>query len=464
VVAESALTYIKKFCSKIVNSLNLNRIFVIICSNCLFLLPDYMLLELLVPSLCFILLLLLISSKRFFKVNSVSKRALLIYFSLKAFSALFFGYFYKTGMLTGSDTYIYFYDGDIVYSAFKTDPFTYFRLALGTNDFLPVPTHLLPYVDDMNFWFDSSNYFLVRINALIRLFSFGIYNVHAVVFAFLSFTGTYNLYLFFEEKVVNKKILQFILFCIPSVVFWTSGVHKEAIVLFALGLILYNVDLFLKGYSKRKNIVFFLIGLILLGYIRLYLLFFLLPLILAVLVYKKFNFKESSFRMFLVSIVIFLFLVLLIDMSTPKISLMREFLIRRAYFLNSPGNMTFQVQGVPTTIQGVISLFWEALINPFIRPLPNDCNIFLSYLASVETVFLLIVLIVLLATVNIRSIFRNPYAIFSILFGFSTLFLIGLIVNNSGAIVRYRSIAIPFILIGLCLKGKDNKELSLSRS
>jgi carbon starvation protein CstA len=94
--------------------------------------------------------------------------------------------------------------------------------------------------------------------------------------------------------------------------------------------------------------------------------------------------------------------------------------------------------------------------------LPNDCNIFLSYLASFETVVLLLVLIGLVASVNVKSILRNPYAIFSILFGLSTLFLIGLIVNNSGAIVRYRSIAIPFILIGLCLKGKESKELTLN--
>lgn len=132
---------------------------------------------------------------------------------------MLFGYFYKSGVLTGNDTYLYFFDGDIVYQSLKSDPFIYLKLAIGTNDFTPVPVYLQPYTDLMHFWFDSSNYFLVRLNAIIRLISFGVYNVHAIIFAFLSFIGTYNLYLFFEDKVNSKRVVQFILFGIPSIVF-----------------------------------------------------------------------------------------------------------------------------------------------------------------------------------------------------------------------------------------------------
>ncbi len=413
--------------------------------------------ELISPLAFFLLLLFIINSTRFFKTDSISRQVLLVGFSLKAFSAILFGYLYKSGMLRGSDTYTYFNDGNIVYNALKSDPFTYFKLAIGSNDFTPVPKYLLSYTDSMSFWFDSSNYFLVRLNALIRPFSFGVYNVHAIVFAFLSFIGTYNLYLFFENKVNSKKVLQFILFGIPSIVFWTSGIHKEAIVIFALGTILYNLDEIIQSTYTKRNVFFAIFGLIVLGYIRIYLLAFLLPLMSAMILYKRFEFKQSSVKMFAVCIVSFLLLILFIDYNTPNISLLHELAVRRTYFLNSPGNTTFQVEGIPHNIQGVMILLWEAITNPFIRPLPNDCNVFLTYLASFETLILLFVFISLLVTVNFKSIFRNPYALFSILFGLSTLFLIGLIVNNSGAIVRYRSVAIPFILIGLCLSRRESK-------
>ncbi|HRH56873.1 MAG TPA: hypothetical protein PLS10_04410 [Chitinophagales bacterium] len=418
--------------------------------------------EILAPIICLLLLFFIIGNKRFFKSDSISKQVLLIGFSLKAFSAVLFGYFYKSGMLTGGDTYLYFDDGNIVYSAVKADIFTYLKLAIGSNDFTPVPKYLLPYTTEMHFWFDSSNYFLVRLNALIRLFSLGVYNVHAIVFAFLSFIGTYNLYLFFENKVISRKLLQFILFGIPSIVFWTSGIHKEAIVIFALGTILYNLDGIMKSNYTKRNIFFAIFGLIVLGYIRIYLLAFLLPLMSAMILYKRFELRETSLKLFLGCIVFFVCVLLLIDMYTPHLSFMHVLLERRAFFLNSPGNMSFQVEGIPHNINGVLILLWEAVTNPFIRPLPNDCNVFLSYIASFETIILLLVFIGLLVTVNIKSVYSNPYAMFSILFGFSTLFLIGLIVNNSGAIVRYRSIAIPFILIGLCLSRKENKILTVS--
>lgn len=384
---------------------------------------------------------------------------MLIGFSLKAFSAILFGYLFKSGMITGGDTFLYFDDANIIYNTLKTDPFIYLKLAIGTNDYTPVPKYILPYTDAMHFWFDNSNYFLVRLNALIRPFSFGVYNVHAVIFSFLSFVGTYNLYLFFEDKVVNKKVLQFILFGIPSIVFWTSGVHKEAIVIFALGTILYNLDHVIQSNYTKRNLFFAILGLILLAYVRMYLLAFLLPLIAAMILYNRFETKETSLKVFMVALGAFFAILFLIDVYTPKFSFFQEILVRRAYFLNSPGNMTFPVEGIPHNYKGVIMLLWEAITNPFIRPLPEDCNIFLAYMASIETVILLLIFIGLLATVKIKSILRNPYAIFSILFGLSTLFLIGLIVNNSGAIVRYRSIAIPFILIGLCLTRKDSKTL-----
>lgn len=413
--------------------------------------------EVLFPIFFVLLFSYIIGSNYFFSNKSISKKVLLIGFGLKVISAILFGYFFRTGILTGGDTYMYFDDGNIIYSTLKTDIFTYLKLTIGTNDFRPVPSYLLPYTDAMNFWFDSSNYFVVRINAIIRLFSFGVYNVHAIVFAFLSFVGTYNIYLFFENKVINKKVIQFILFGIPSIVFWTSGIHKEAIVIFALGIILQNLNKILNETSTKRTIFFTVFGLILLGYIRVYLLAFILPLMTAIILYYRIENKAQSIKVFALCTILFGLILISIDRFFPNVSFFHEFLIRRTYFINSVGNMSFSVETIPHNFSGILLLIWEAISNPFIRPLPNECNGFLAYLASFETIILLITLLLLIFTVNLKSLYKNPYAVFSILFGLSILFLVGLIVNNSGAIVRYRSVAIPFILIGLCLKRVENK-------
>ncbi|MFN8284849.1 MAG: hypothetical protein U0U67_16620 [Chitinophagales bacterium] len=421
--------------------------------------------EILAPIICFVLLLLIINSKRYFKSASISKNILLIGFSIKAFSAILFGYLFKTGMLSGGDTYIYFDDANIVHSAMFLNPFVYLKLLLGFNDFTPVPTVMQPYTDNMHFWFDSSNYFVVRVNAFIRLFSFGVYNVHAIIFSFLSFFGTYNLYLFFENKVYSKKMLKFILFGIPSIVFWTSGVHKEALVIFSLGIILYNLDFVLKGNYSRRNLFLTIVGLVLLGYIRFYLLAFIMPLLSGIFLYTRLEFKKpSSVSIFLMCIFVCFIALIFADSVYPKFNFVHEFLIRRTYFLNSPGNMTFSVENVPHNVSGILLLIWEAIINPFARPFPSDCSKVLPIIASIETYLILFIIVILLFSANFKSIVSNPYALFCILFGFSTLFLIGLIVNNSGAIVRYRSIAIPFLMIGLCLSRNEPAAKSVPSS
>ncbi len=416
--------------------------------------------EILAPVLAFLCFALIIANKRFFKTPVLSKRFLLAVFSLKAGCAILYGYFYQSGLLTGGDTFLYFIDGNVIYRTLYTHPLIYLKLALGSNDFKPVPAALLPYTDEMRFWFDQSNYFIVRMNALIRPFSFGVYNVHAIVFALLSFTGTYNLYLFFEKKMPQKRLLRLVLFGIPSFVFWTSGLHKDAVVLFAVGLVLSKLDALVRWRFNLTDAFFLLAGLVTLGYSRVYVLLFLSPLFIAMFLQEKVQVKTSVIKIVVAGIGGIVLMAVLIDIFNPTISYLQEFLIRRDFFLNSPGTMTFQVQRIPQDISGVLILLSQAVTNPFIRPLPGECHSLLSYAACLETCFILLLLVYLLVTADIKSLFNNPYAFFCVLFGLSTLFLVGLIVNNSGAIIRYRPIPMSFILIGLYLLRNKSRDFS----
>ncbi|MCB9033419.1 MAG: hypothetical protein H6553_06250 [Chitinophagales bacterium] len=409
--------------------------------------------ELIIPSIYLIIISVFVIKSKYFKRGNIHPLVVFGGFVLKIASAFYFGYLFKHHILNGGDTLTYFNDGNIVFSSLKDSVLTYLHLVFGNNDYKPVEANLLPYTTDMSFWYDTSNYFIVRINALIRLISFGSYNVHAIFFSLLSFIGTYNLYLFFEDKVYNKKVLQFILFGIPSIVFWTSGVHKEAIIIFSLGIILYNVDKIVSGVYTKKNLLVTVLGLILLGCIRVYLLAFLLPLIASIMIYVRLDMRKSSIHIYLFTILAFIMVFTVVNHYFLNIQFIDEFLVRRNHFLNlNPGNTTFDVVTNLNTTNGFLYLISEAFINPFIRPLPTESNFILVLLASLETYVLLFTVIGLLFTINFKSLYKNPYAVFCILYALSILFLIGLIVNNSGAIVRYRSIAIPFLLIGLCLK------------
>ena len=81
-----------------------------------------------------------------------------------------------------------------------------------------------------------------------------------------------------------------------------------------------------------------------------------------------------------------------------------------------------------------------------LRPHPGDVKHILSMAAASETAFLLLLFFLFLfwRTNGVRS---TSFIWFCIFFSFSFLLSIGFTVNFLGAIVRYRSIILPFLLV-----------------
>jgi hypothetical protein len=102
-----------------------------------------------------------------------------------------------------------------------------------------------------------------------------------------------------------------------------------------------------------------------------------------------------------------------------------------------------------------------AFINPFIRPLPFECKETLCVLSSLEAWIVLSFLLIFILFLDIKKIIESRAVLFCLFFGISIMVIIGLLVNNSGAIVRYRSFVLPFLILGFLFGGK--KPLILSK-
>lgn len=183
---------------------------------------------------------------KFFDVEGISKRTLSFVFILKIICGLIlwsvYTFYYKDRAI--SDIYKYFDASKIMFDALKTNPIHFFKMLTGIGNNAP---EFLPYYDKMNFWsrqIESSIYndshTIIRFNTLVRFFSFGYYNVHTVFICFLSLIGLTAIYKTFYPLLQDKKQELFIsVFLLPSVLFWGSGVLKEGLILFALGLFIY---------------------------------------------------------------------------------------------------------------------------------------------------------------------------------------------------------------------------------
>lgn len=190
----------------------------------------------------------LIGRSSFFQVGNIPVKWFQIVFLLKVLSGFFlyliYTYYYTDR--STADIWKYFDDGMVMYSAFRDSPIDYFKMLFGLGNETP---HFQQYYDAMNHWYRpygtavaNDTHTIIRFNAFVRLFSLGHYNVHSVVANFLGLIGLTGILHFLRQLSPSKEKWFFAgVFLMPGMMFWASGVLKEPLLIFGLGLFLYSI-------------------------------------------------------------------------------------------------------------------------------------------------------------------------------------------------------------------------------
>ncbi|MCW3070802.1 MAG: hypothetical protein JWO44_692 [Bacteroidetes bacterium] len=421
-----------------------------------------------------LLFIFIIHKMEFFAVDGISKRVLSLIFILKIIAglALWSVYtFYYTDRAT-ADIYKYFDDSKVISDALWTHPLDYIRMLSGFGNNTAAFDH---YYSEMHYWarkIDSSIYndshTIIRFNALLRLFSFGYYNVHTVVICFLSLTGLTAIYKTFVPYLQDKKKeLLFAVFLLPSVLFWGSGVLKEGLIFFALGLLIYYSA---KLFSIKALIICFAAA-FLLAFSKFYVWLAIFPGILFLLWINKTN-TQKLFLKFAVVIGIIAALGLNIDKFTniqnPLVTLSQK-----QYEFNqlAYGNLTdanndpipvagsiIRIGRLEPTLHSFIANAPAALKNTFFRPYITELRSPMMLLSGLETLLILFsVLLCLLCMKPLKEI-RWEYVLFCLSFVLMQFLIIGETTPVLGAVARYKTIALPFLLIAFLFIA-DKKKL-----
>lgn len=397
----------------------------------------------------------------FFRLPKTPRAWVLVFFLIKVGASFLYVHLHKT-VLHGGDIFEYYKDSGIIFSAIKENPLYYLQLTFGLSATLPEPPHLMPYIEQMSFWYDRSTYLLVRINAVLRLFSFGSFTVHVLIFTFFSFVGLIGLFHFFKKYFQEDPFwLYLILFFVPSEIFWYSGLHKEAPLICSLGLMFYSFKkVFVDKNLKiiHSLILFLSLVVILLSrtYVFMALFACFIPFTLSL------NREHLSLKIYLGSFFLLILLGATVIQTNSNINLFEEIKIRQEHFLNSPGNTSFSIPPIGNNMLSLIKNIPNGLLNLGIRPLPTDCikSNFWCFLAMVESYFFLALIIYCGVRIKWKALAQNNIALFCLSFTLFVSIVIGLIVNNAGAMVRYKSVILPFLLVGLYLASRKQKELS----
>ncbi|MCB0510127.1 MAG: hypothetical protein KDC82_05130, partial [Bacteroidetes bacterium] len=238
----------------------------------------------------FLLLGTLVYKAKIFKSDIFSKRQLWALYSLKMFSGLSYVLISK-GLIKAGDIFLYFEDSKLIYQELlQGRVFDYFYLCFAPNGYL-VEGNIAKVVDAMGFWWDSSAYMVVRLNAIFNFFSFASIYTNALFFAFLSFLG--SLLLVRSIQIVLKPKTKWVLWTVflsPSLLYWTAGMHKESICVFLIACLLFGL---IKILRTRIWYYYLLVCLaaVLLWFKRFFILALLIPPLVSYIIWycKKFN-------------------------------------------------------------------------------------------------------------------------------------------------------------------------------
>lgn len=394
-----------------------------------------------------LLFLTFVYKSKMFSIRYLRPSTLVLFAAIKIFAALLYYWLYSE-IPTFYDSEHYFRDGNVVFSAIQESPLYYLHLLLLPNNYFPEPEHLCSYIDDMGLWYDFTGYTIVRVNAFIRLFSFGYVSIHFLFFSFLSFIGAFYLFRFFAKvTTLSEYYILGVLFLVPEIVFWTSGLHKEALVLFSSGILIYNTYQYSLRSSKWR-LVLIIFSLAFLANVRMYMTLILLPALIAY--YWNEKSKIKAIIPYFVTYGVVLLSVIAYDVIAPNSKRLAYKITEFQYaFINSTGNTSFPTEVVSNSWSRIIQLFPEHFVNGFMYPLYNQCVSNWCRLSSIMSMILVGILVLSLFKIKYRYLLNNTIALFCFSIGFSLMGVIGVVVSNAGAIVRYRSIALIFIFIGL---------------
>ncbi|MGQ0827029.1 MAG: hypothetical protein ACT4ON_01415 [Bacteroidota bacterium] len=227
----------------------------------------------LLPILYALLFIFLIYKINFFTLPSISRNAIAAVFIFKIIAGTFLWWLY-TYHYPGADLLDYFNDGKTLFNVLLRDPGLFFQIVFQGASF-----------PKLHSWNDSFEHILyndahtmIVLNTLLHFFSLGHFHVHTVFMCFLSIIGLTALFRSFLPFFENgKKILFAAVFLIPSVLFWSSGVLKEGLLFFGMGMFLYATNCGFRTTYHLKQLVVILVSITLLLLVKFYVLIALLP-------------------------------------------------------------------------------------------------------------------------------------------------------------------------------------------
>lgn len=321
------------------------------------------------------------------------------------------------------------------------------------------------------FWifkYGGSDSFFMKISSFITMLGGNLYLPTSLLFATLSFFGTWRLFLVFKSIFPNHLSLfsKSILY-IPSLIFWGSGFLKDSLTFACLGFLTYALYF---GLIKNEKIIKHLIQIFIVGYIitivKGYIILAFVPgaLYWVMSAYKN-KISNSALRALItpvfISIAVLFSVLIITNISSSAGRFSLDHLEKTAtdyqtwHTIASEGGSGYSLGGVTEdfTLSVLLLKFPLAVNVTLFRPYLWEARNVVMLLSSLESTAILFFTLITIFKVgvfnSIRIISSNSLVIFCLFFALFFAFAVGFTSYNFGALVRYKIPCIPFYLAAI---------------
>ena len=301
---------------------------------------------------------------------------------------------------------------------------------------------------------------IILIHTLLNFLSFDNMYINSLFFSFGVFAGSIAMFRAFKGLFRNDLLCAACTLFIPSTLYWTACIHKEGLLYLTLGFFFYHVQgAMARGWNFR-NVLLCLVFFLLTAFFRAGIAVSLLPgLYLWALIGGSGSDRSRKPIRIVLSFILAGLIIVVIAKPTLFSGIPSYISTQAAEFQAFQGRSRLYLPQLQPAGNSFLHILPTAVLNGFCEPLPGTGGQSIYMVFSIE--LLLIWAIVVFASLSLLRPARNlplsgqvpkascsptGFALCCLVFSLSGLLLIGYTIPFAGAIVRYRSLYLPFLL------------------
>lgn len=383
----------------------------------------------------------------FIKNTGLDSAAISMLFILKVCAGLLIGWMSQKYYPQGNDYWNLNTAGQKEYQLLLSDPALFFKEIFVSS----YPNGYEGFFNAVGtYWNDLKNTMIGKLLGVFNIFSRGNYYINSLFLNFFGFFGHVALYRVFSDIYKSGKwALVAGCFLLPSTLYFSSGIHKDLVVFCLLGLFSYCLYFSLrKGFNTRYFFMMLIsfTGLLLM---RNFLAIAIIPASIGLV--SCFYIKRNGLVIFTSVYLACFAMLLLLHALYPAFNPLHIIIQRQQDFQNLPeASSQFQAINLEPTLKSFIIHAPQAIASGFFRPAVwNAETIFLIPLAIELHIYVLSCLLMFILYKR-NGAAMNNFLLWGLFIAFFMLLLTGYIVPNTGSLVRYRSLYLPFLMTPVC--------------